>query len=102
MRDKVEGVRLRGCYYLFGKITAMVEAHEDHRLVQLQERQAAAESHSWFSRIEFSFGLLDWSCHPHQGAVCVWQEALSAGFFLIGSKRNFRDVASFSEVLVQV
>jgi len=32
----------------------------------------------------------------------VWQEALSAGFFLIGSKRNFRDLASFSEVSVQV
>ena len=37
MCDKVEGKRLLGCYYLFGKITAMVEAHEDHRLVQLQE-----------------------------------------------------------------
>ena len=41
MCHKVEGMRLRGCYYLFGKITAMVEVHEDHRLVQLQEMQAA-------------------------------------------------------------
>ena len=32
----------------------------------------------------------------------VGQEALSAGFFLIGSKRNLRDLASFFEVLVQV
>ena len=32
----------------------------------------------------------------------VGQEALSAGFFLIESKRNLRGLASFFEVLVQV
>ena len=63
----VEGMRLWGCYYLFGKITAMVEVHEDHRLVQLQEMQAADESRSLISRFESLFGLLDWSCHPHRG-----------------------------------
>ena len=67
MCHNVEGMRLRGCYYLFGKITAMVEVHEDHRLVQLQERQAADESRSLISRFESLFGLLDWSCHPHRG-----------------------------------
>ena len=69
MCDKVEGVRLRGCYYLFGKITAMVEAHEDHRLVQLQERQAAIESHSFLSFFESSIALLEASCRPHRGVI---------------------------------
>ena len=65
--NMVESIRLRECHYLFGKITAMVEVHEDHRLVQLQEMQAADESRSLISRFESLFGLLDWSCHPHRG-----------------------------------
>ena len=69
MCDKVEGVRLRGCYYLFGKITAMVEAHEDHHLVQLQETQAAIELRFFLSFFESLIALLEASCHPHQGAV---------------------------------
>ena len=69
MYDKVEGKRLRKCYYLFGKITATVEAHEDHHLVQLQERQAAIELRSFLSFFESSIALLEASCHPHQGAV---------------------------------
>ena len=59
MYDKVEGKRLRKCYYLFGKITAMVEAHGDHHLVQLQETQAAIELRSFLSFFEFSIALGD-------------------------------------------
>ena len=60
---------IAGCYYLFGEITAMVEAREDHRLVQLQERQAAIELRSFLSFSESSIALLEASCHPHQGVV---------------------------------
>ena len=42
----------------------MVEAHEDHHLVQLQERQAAIEVRSFLSFFESSIALLEASCHP--------------------------------------